>query len=34
MSGVAIAPDGNIWTINRGAIPIQVYTPAGALVKA
>ena len=34
MSGVAVAPDGNIWTINRGAIPIQVYTPAGALVKS
>ncbi len=34
MSGVAVAPDGNIWTINRGAIPIQVFTPAGALVKS
>jgi DNA-binding beta-propeller fold protein YncE len=34
MSGVAVAPDGNVWTINRGPLPIQVYTPAGALVKS
>ena len=34
MSGIAIAPDGNIWTINRGAIPIQVYKPSGELVKS
>jgi DNA-binding beta-propeller fold protein YncE len=34
MSGVAIAPDGNIWTFNRGKIPVQVYTPQGKLVKA
>src|SRR5438105_3571243 len=33
MSSVAIAPDGNIWTFNRGKIPVQVYTPDGKLVK-
>lgn len=33
MSGLAIAPDGNIWTFNRGKIPVQVYTPQGKLVK-
>lgn len=34
MSSVAVAPDGNIWTFNRGKIPVQVYTPEGKLVKA
>jgi DNA-binding beta-propeller fold protein YncE len=34
MSSVAIAPDGNIWTFNRGKIPVQVYSPDGHLVKA
>jgi peptidylamidoglycolate lyase len=34
MSGLAVAPDGNIWTFNRGKIPIQVYTPQGKLVKS
>ena len=33
MSSVSIAPDGNIWTFNRGKIPVQVYTPDGRLVK-
>jgi hypothetical protein len=33
MSSIAIAPDGNIWTFNRGKIPVQVYTPQGKLVK-
>ena len=33
MSSVAIAPDGNVWTFNRGKIPVQVFTPAGKLVK-
>jgi peptidylamidoglycolate lyase len=33
MSSVAIGPDGNIWTFNRGRIPIQVYSPQGKLVK-
>src|SRR5687768_4528495 len=33
MSSVAVAPDGNIWTFNRGKIPVQVYSPEGKLVK-
>jgi streptogramin lyase len=33
MSSVAIGPDGNVWTFNRGKIPVQVYTPDGKLVK-
>ena len=33
MSSVALGPDGNIWTFNRGKIPIQVYTPQGKLVR-
>jgi sugar lactone lactonase YvrE len=33
MSSVALGPDGNIWTFNRGKIPVQVYTPQGKLVK-
>ena len=32
MSSVAIGPDGNIWTFNRGKIPIQVFSPEGKLV--
>jgi len=34
MSSVAVAPDGNVWTFNRGKIPVQVYTPQGKLVKS
>jgi hypothetical protein len=34
MSSVAVAPDGNIWTFNRGPVPVQVYSPDGRLVKA
>ncbi len=33
MSSVAIGPDGNVWTFNRGKIPVQVFTPEGKLVK-
>src|SRR5262249_31984471 len=33
MSSVAIGPDGNIWTFNRGKIPVQVFTPQGKLVR-
>jgi streptogramin lyase len=33
MSSVAIAPDGNVWTFNRGKIPVQVYSPQGKLLK-
>lgn len=34
MSSVAIGPNGNIWTFNRGKIPVQVFTPDGNLVKS
>lgn len=34
MSSVAIGPDGNIWTFNRGKIPVQEFTPDGRLVKS
>jgi len=34
MSGMAVAPDGNVWTFNRGKIPVQIFTPQGKLVKA
>ena len=34
MSSVAIGPDGNIWTFNRGKIPVQVFSPDGKLVKS
>lgn len=34
MSSIAIGPDGNIWTFNRGKIPVQVYTPEGKLVRS
>jgi hypothetical protein len=34
MSGVTLGPDGNIWTFNRGKIPIQVFTSAGKLVRS
>ena len=32
MSSVAIGPDGNVWTFNRGKIPVQVFSPEGKLV--
>lgn len=34
MSSVAIGPNGNIWTFNRGKLPVQVFTPDGNLVKS
>ncbi len=33
MSSVAMGPDGNVWTFNRGKIPVQVFTQDGKLVK-
>jgi NHL repeat len=33
MASMAVDPNGNIWTFNRGNIPVQVYQPDGALVK-
>ena len=32
MPGVTIGPSGNVWSFNRGNIPIQIYTPDGTLV--
>src|SRR5438876_4711366 len=34
MSSVAVGPDGNVWTFNRGKIPVQVFTPEGKLVNS
>ena len=31
-AGIAISPSRQIWTLNRGAVPVQVYTAEGALV--
>jgi streptogramin lyase len=33
MSGIAVDSSNNIWTLNRGNIPIQVYRPDGSLVR-
>src|SRR5437016_14207644 len=33
MSSVAMGSDGNVWTLNRGKIPVQVFTQDGKLVK-
>ena len=33
MPGVAIDEKGWIWTLNRGEMPVQVYTPEGKLVR-
>ena len=32
MSGLTVAPDGNVWTFNRGKIPVQVFNPQGNLL--
>jgi len=34
MAGIAIGPSDQIWTFNRGAVPIQVYTSGGELVRS
>jgi hypothetical protein len=34
MAGIAISPSQQIWTFNRGPVPVQVYTAAGELVSA
>jgi DNA-binding beta-propeller fold protein YncE len=34
MAGIAISPSGQIWTFNRGPVPVQVYTADGELVSA
>ena len=33
MSSVAVGSDGNVWTFNRGKIPVQVFSQDGKLVK-
>jgi NHL repeat len=34
IAGIAISPSDQIWTFNRGAVPVQVYTAEGALVRS
>ena len=34
LAGIAIGPDGQIWTFNRGPVPVQVYTAKGELVRS
>jgi hypothetical protein len=34
MSGITVDASDNIWTLNRGNIPIQVYRPDGSLVRS
>ena len=34
MAGIAIGPSDQIWTFNRGAVPVQVYTASGELVRS
>ena len=34
MSGVAIDRDGNIWTLNRSDVPVQVFSPEGKLLQS
>jgi len=33
MPSIAVDPTGNIWTFNRGNIPIQIYRPDGTFVR-
>jgi len=33
MAGVAVDPEGNVWTFNRGRNPVQVFAPDGSLVR-
>jgi hypothetical protein len=33
VAGIAIGPDDQIWTFNRGAVPVQVYSAAGDLLR-
>jgi sugar lactone lactonase YvrE len=34
MAGAAVDADGNIWTLNRGALPVQVFSPDGKLLQS
>lgn len=33
MAGAAVDGEGNIWTLNRGSIPVQVFSPQGQLIR-
>jgi DNA-binding beta-propeller fold protein YncE len=33
MAGVTTDADGNVWTLNRGKLPVQVFSPDGKLVQ-
>lgn len=33
MAGMAVDAEGLIWTVNRGEMPVQVYTPDGRMVR-
>ena len=34
MAGIAISPSGQVWTFNRGSVPVQVYTTEGEFVRS
>ena len=34
VAGIAISPSDQIWTFNRGPVPVQVYTADGELVRS
>jgi hypothetical protein len=34
VAGIAIGPSNQVWTFNRGSVPVQVYTAAGELVRS
>jgi DNA-binding beta-propeller fold protein YncE len=34
LAGIAISPSNQIWTFNRGTVPVQVYTAGGELVRS
>ena len=33
MPGIAVDKSGNIWTVNRGKVPVQVFDPSGRLIR-
>jgi sugar lactone lactonase YvrE len=34
MAGIALGPSDEVWTFNRGPVPVQVYTTRGELVRS
>ena len=34
MAGIAVGATDQVWTFNRGPVPVQVYTPDGELVRS